>query len=238
MGILREEGPGQLFRVGTSYLLGFVRPYAPYIMSEYNSVAVPRHRVIDILDPTVDCNDRPEYEGTIISAIQEKVSEGDTVVILGGGVGVATVHAGQMAGGIGEVHVYEASKEMIEIHERVLSANRVPADVSLNHATVGESGIVWGQESTGDVIPPSSLPDGDVFVIDIEGAEANVVPELPTVEVLIVETHGTYGSSTDEIHDQLISMGYYVVDAGVAEPKLAREHEEKDVRVLVATRDG
>jgi hypothetical protein len=234
--IIRTEGFRDFFRVSFSYILRHIRRYTPRITVEYNDVSVPRYRLADRWDPQKTIDPRPEYEGTFVAAVNSIVKEGDYVVILGGGVGVTTVHAARSTGQNGEVDVFEGAKEMFDIHEATLRQNLVPATVRTEHSIVGSGGKLWGKKENATTKDPHSLLPADVFIVDIEGAEADVIPQLPDVRAIIVETHGTYDSPTEDMQRHLELRGYDVSDAGVAEPSMAQEHEKNDVRVLIAER--
>ena len=82
-----------------------IRPYTPRVKNTYNDVCVERYHLIDKLHPNRRTTDRPLYEDTLVAETKQRVSSGDTVVILGGGLGVTTVHAAREAGPAGEVYV-------------------------------------------------------------------------------------------------------------------------------------
>jgi hypothetical protein len=60
------------------------------------------------------------YDGLYIE-MYDAIDEGDTVVIIGGGPGFGIVHAVQA--GAGSVTVYEASREMINMHQKIINFN-------------------------------------------------------------------------------------------------------------------
>jgi len=69
--------------------------------------------------------------------------------------------------------------------------------LSAIHGSVGPEIDVYG-DSDGATSYTSGGIDGDVLVLDAEGAEKEIVP-APTFETVIVETHPQFGAPTDEI---------------------------------------
>jgi hypothetical protein len=234
--IYQRKGISKLILHIISYLLQKVELVTPYITTDYNDIAVLRYDVSDVLNPGVEVRNRPFYEDTIISELRSIASRGDRIVILGGGVGVTTVHAAQLVGDSGKILVYEASEDMIDIHKRTVCNNHTPASIDTEHAVIGSSKNIWGKEGDNEYLAPASLPEADIYVIDIEGAELDVIPHLSKPDNIIIETHGTYGSPSEKVRQYLRGRGYSVRDAGVAEPRQAAEHERRDIRVLVGTR--
>ncbi|AKH97436.1 SAM-dependent methyltransferase [Halanaeroarchaeum sulfurireducens] len=239
-GVISASRFQSVFKLGSSVvgtLFHAIRPHTHKIKNTYNDVTIERYYLIDKLHPYKDLSDRPQYEGTIVEETKRYVSTGDTVVILGGGIGVTTVHAAKMTGVRGEVYVYEGAEEMAELHSRTLELNPVEANIKLTQAIVGKAGKLWGDPGEYQQIKPDELPEADVYIIDIEGAEADVVPSLNHDGIMIIETHGKLGSPTEEMCERLNDKGYCAEVVGVAEPSMQKAHEEGDVKVVVAERN-
>ncbi|MEF8789997.1 MAG: hypothetical protein V5A61_07720 [Haloarculaceae archaeon] len=189
----------------------------------YNGVSVPVERGwLDAVVPLyVDgkASDNPTYEYAEVGHLKEKLSEGDDVVIVGGGWGVTAVTAAREVGPEGSVTVYEPNVECYRKCEKVVAANGVADVVELNHAVVGEIvSLDWsrgGEERTGDarVLHPEDLPPADVYELDCEGAE---VPILEGIEVrpewFVIETHGIHGAPKERTVGILEGVGYEVED--------------------------
>jgi hypothetical protein len=78
-----------------------------------------------------------------------------------------------------------------------------------------------------------------VLQLDCEGAEVEILRELIVQpRVILVETHGLFGSPTDLVASLLEKRGYVVSDRGVAEPRMAEYHTENDVRVLLGVNNA
>jgi len=157
----------------------------------------------------------PYYEKNEIEFIKQYVTAGDTIIDIGGGMGVTAVWCAQKAESEGEVHVYEASKSCVNKIETTLSLNTVPATMVVNHAIVAEKvGAVRFEE--GDkafVVAPNELPECDVLNMDCEGAELPILENmLVRPRVILVETHAQFGSPQEVIVEILNQKGYEVVD--------------------------
>lgn len=185
----------------------------------YNGVRVPIERAwFDAVVPLyVDgkaCDD-PTYEDAEVEHLREQLSEGDDVVIIGGGWGVTTVTAAREVGPDGSVTVFEPNIECYKKCEQVVSANNVADVVELNHAIVGEIvSLDWsrgGEERTGDasVLPPEDLPPADVYELDCEGAEIPILERMEArPEWIVVETHEIHGAPEERVVGILEDIGY------------------------------
>ncbi|WP_251979419.1 hypothetical protein [Salinibacter ruber] len=214
-----------------------LKEFSPYYRVYYNGVIVERYKLVDVLSPRKSVNiRRPHYEGKIVHAIKKCVSISDDVVILGGGVGVSTVHVDRMLSGRGSIHVFEPSDFMIDIHQRTMKINDVKTNIKIEKKVVSYLKKPWGP-SDASTIQPEDLPKGDVLICDIEGAESDVLPSLKNYETIIVETHGKLGSPTKLIDELLRDNGYSVRNTGVAEPSMWKENLRDDVMVLIAQKN-
>lgn len=185
----------------------FLRGYLPRKLAAFNGIVVRQPRLFDETDV------RPEYEGALVAAIREEVNLSDSVVIVGGGWGVSTVAAARAAGQEGQVLTYEGADEQVERVGETLSLNRVSDQVTLNHATVGTGDNLYGDDNGSKQLGPDELPDCDVLVLDCEGAELDVIPEMTSDPAkIIVETHPMYDSPADEVEEHLSQKGYSVTE--------------------------
>ena len=182
--------------------------------------------------------DRPNYENALISGLSQNIRAGDKVTIIGGGFGITTVVASQLAGASGGVLMYEGSSQQLALCQLVLSRNDTPAPIKIEHAIVGDSVCVYGgHKECYPVVAGSSIADCDVLQMDCEGAEFNILQELKIrPRSIIVETHGFLGASTSDVKSLLQDMGYHVKNLGLAEVDFAEFCRDNDVHVLMATK--
>lgn len=205
-----------------------IRPHLPKKLTVANGVVI-RHR------PFLDLTDvNPHYEASLIEQMENGIQEGDTVVVVGGGKGVSTVHASRLAGQTGDVHTYEAVRGQIDAINETLELNYTLAPVTLHHATVGSvdswSAERFGQSEGSVNIPPHELPDADVLVLDCEGAEKQIIPHIAgSIRSVVVETHGWLGSDRSTIRESLIDQGFDIQGESV-------EDAGKGIHVLSAIR--
>lgn len=169
----------------------------------------------------------PNHKQGLLDAINEHVKDGDHVEIIGGGRGVSTIYC--LDAGADHVTAYEASQSMIDTWRHTLEINRVPAGTAeIRHVLVGEAIEVYGDLEGAKRVPPSSLSDADVLILDCEGAEKSILSDLGTEPgIIICETHPERGVPTSTIKELL-------TDREVSE----RQYEpgdETEKRVLVAT---
>lgn len=205
----------------------FIRPYLPHKISVHNGVAVKdKVKLFDFTDI------HPDYESALVSAIRTQVEEGDSVIVVGGGLGVSTVAAVEATRREGVVETYEGSVEQYDIVNNTVSLNGVDDYANVNHAIVGSfldhSAETYGKSGNAEVVNPSSLAESDVLVLDCEGAELEILSNIShNPETVIVETHGFLDSTEQEARNVLSERGYNVINRGV-------ELESKGVYVLTA----
>jgi hypothetical protein len=180
--------------------------------------------------------DEPGYEAALVAGLRETVRPGDSVVVVGAGLGVTAVVAALCAGSSGTVQCFEGSKEYVRRAEQTAARNRI-SNINVHHAVVAKlittfrGGVA---SDLGPVLPPSQLPPCNVLQMDCEGAEVEILRELIIQpRVIVVETHGVFGAPTDLVASLLEKRGYVVSDRGVAEPRMAEYHAKHDVRVLL-----
>jgi precorrin-6B methylase 2 len=191
-----------------------VRPILPSKSSDaqlLNGVHVEREDS-KMLDSTVG---RPNWEAGSVIMVRSYVSSGDTVVEIGSGVGVTTVYIAQEVGESGEVYAYDPSETMISLLETTLDRNKVPACVSIHHASVGSTiEVSYHEGKDAEVVDPTSIPACDVLVIDAEGAELEILQKLSIrPRVILVETHANYGSPASKVIEIARKNGYEMRDS-------------------------
>jgi hypothetical protein len=126
-----------------------------------------------------DVVDQPDYEATLVTGLSETVRPGDSIVVVGGGLGVTAVVAALRTGPSGTVQCFEGSKKYVTLVQQTAASNRV-TNLSVNHAVVGKPIAVYCSlnEDLGAVMPPSQLPPCNVLQLDCEGAEVDILREL------------------------------------------------------------
>lgn len=164
-----------------------LRERLPRKFGVYAGVPARTRRLFDATDHF------PDYKRGVVEAIQEEVSDGDHVELVGFGRGITTVHL--LRAGAGKVTAHDAAPEMIDIGRETLSVNTIPEEaVDIRHSLVGEAVDVYGDESGATVVSPSELSTADILLLDCEGAEESILSELGTLPAtVIVETHPERG---------------------------------------------
>ena len=204
-----------------SKLVGLVYRCRTKKIGMYNRVAVRNRRLVTPRDEVAD------YEAPLIEAIRGNVSEGDDVLVVGGGLGVSSVVAARQVGDEGSVVTYEGSEHRCRICRETAGLNGVADRVTVKHGVVGDEGEVFG-DSSEPAFPVADLPPADAIVADCEGAELGLLGEYPhKPSRIVVETHGCFGSPTAEVESLLQSQGYDIVQN-------VPENADQDVRILVA----
>lgn len=192
----------------------------------------------DLVPKTWVYPDEPGYEATLIAGLVETVRPGDRVVIVGAGLGVTAVVSATCAGPSGNVQCLEASERFVKLAQQTAARNSA-TNIDIQHAVVAK--LISGfantiQHDLGPVLPPSQLPECNVLQMDCEGAEVAILQEMTIrPQVILVETHGLFGAPTELVASLLEKLGYFVVDRGVAEPRLSEICKKGDVRVLLGT---
>lgn len=214
-GIL-SRGPASLLR---NVYLRAVCPALPTVRhANWNGVAVPsevvpKRKLGDGLFAAFLRTDYPSSEGGEVTAHHNFTQPGDTVVIIGGGRGVSTVHAAWESGPDGRVMVFEGSERYARIISEVVALNNVSERCTIETAVVGEAVDVFdsAEQTPAEQIPVKSLPQCDVLEMDCEGAEAYILAHLEQrPRVLIIEIHPGEVSARGTL-EQIRTMGYDVV---------------------------
>jgi hypothetical protein len=212
--VAHSEGYLELASKAPGYILSkTIRPFAPKIEGFHykNGIPYETKRITDILTPSTWA-DEPEYEAALISAVREQVHRGDTVGIIGGGLGISAVAAATETGETGEVVVYEASSERINQIYRTVDLNDVSNIVEVQHALIGPALGVYGDSGEAMSISPADLPDVDVLEMDCEGAEVEILSNLSLrPRVIIVEVHPPR-TTEEEVRDILSKLEYQITN--------------------------
>lgn len=182
--------------------------------------------------------DIPSYEDTLCKSLSKTVEEGDHVVVVGGGLGVTSIHAARLVSPYGQVTSFEASLERFKDLKWAVKANDQQEIVTPVHALVGKEVKVYGEKSSVKKISPADLPQCDALELDCEGAELMILDKMSvSPSTIIVETHGFRGASTLQVRSKLEGLGYKVENMGIAEPRIQSSCKEKDIRVLIGKKN-
>jgi hypothetical protein len=234
----------RLRRALGAYYQRAIRPALPlrgYV--RYGGVIVADRRLGDAWAPRHwtpgHTADMADYEFALINGLSRATRAGDTVIVVGGGLGVTATHAAGLAGPSGRVICFEGSPLLSQNVERTTALNGVAERVKVECAIVGAAIGVYRNrgEALPPVLPAGELPACDVLELDCEGAEITILRDMRiTPRVALVETHGMLGAPSREVRAALEGRGYVVTDLGIAEPDLTEFCEKNDVRVLLGER--
>jgi len=182
-------------------------PEARYF--NFNGVAVPGRRLLDGLTPNnwwCLPGDKPYYEYTEVEGVKQYVGENDDVVVIGGGHGVTAVHAAKITSGT--VTVIEADHGRFQDLSRTFDVNDVSKQIKTEFGYLGDLHIDLDDFD----VPPVSyndIPDADVWDMDCEGAEIEILQNLPyKPSVILVETHDNH----DTVVEMLENLEYEIMD--------------------------
>lgn len=235
-----RRGAVALASSGTQYVYNrYVRGNLPRKTTEYNGVSVRAERLFDSVIPFQLGHPNPQdYEAAIVRSLKEHIEEGDSVVIVGGGWGVSTVVAAELAGPTGHVDTYEGAADYCDYIAETVRLNGVNETVSIHHTIVGEEISLRGESRGATVLSPKSLSECDILVLDCEGAEKQIIEGMNcNPGVVVAETHGIFGSPTPKVRDVLESKAYETISLELAETgPLSEKCVENDIRVLTAVK--
>lgn len=235
---IKQEGFGYVLKEALPHLhKHYLRDALPRRRTKLNGVLVYHSRLFDNIVPWNTGHPEPEnYESEIIKSLNKYTNTGDDIVIVGGGWGISTVVAAEATGRNGTVYTFEASPQYTEYITETAELNNIEDNVEIKNAVVSHTVSVLGSAESDVVVSPSDLPDCDVLELDCEGAEIDILKGIEIrPRVIIVESHGVYGSPTDEVIEQLNSLSYDVVSTEIAEAgSLSKMCEKNDVRVITA----
>lgn len=179
----------------------------------------------------------PLYEEALSQGLRKYVKYGDRVVVVGGGWGVTGTIAARQAGDKGNVLIFEGSEEMVSNTRTTLEINGMGRIAEVRHAIVGEEVSLAG-DSTGEsaaYVDPKELPECDVLELDCEGAEITILENMQVIpRVIMVESHGKYGSGTNDVKDVLRENGYNIKDVRIADSRRKELCVEADIKVVTA----
>lgn len=199
------------------------------------STCYRRSSIDSILEPIFPfLRDNPDYESGTILASNELVQKGDHVVAVGSGVGITALHAKTLVGDSGSVTVFEGGKKSLDFTIGTFS-NYPDLPVTIIYSLVGLNIGVYGKKFATALLDPKDLPECDILELDCEGAELEIISNMIVrPRVIIVETHGNFGSPSARIEKLLISKGYKIKFREIADKSSYSYCEENDLYVLGA----
>lgn len=171
-------------------------------------------------------SNNPGHEELIVSSIRKYVSEGETVVEIGGGSGVSAVVAANQVGKSGTVITYEASKNMVELIENTVRLNDAGDIVDIRHAIVSNFVRVMEMQETCSLpqtVNINNIPNCDTLIIDCDGCEFDILEKLSDPpRTIIVEHHAILDCEGQEflyrpsrLLDLCHELGYKIINKSV-----------------------
>lgn len=201
-----------------------LRPHLPDVVGTKSGMKVKDFKLLDF------SRSDPNYKRGLVEAVREH-APGRKVIEVGTGRGLVTSHT--VDAGATEVHGYEAAAEMVSLARETLRMNvgdEWSETVTLHHAVIGEPENVYGSTSGSETIPAEEL-EGDVLVLDVEGAEMDILPQFGDADVVICETHPAHGAPEGAISAIIEDRGFSV--------EVRPYHPDRpDKSVVVGVADG
>lgn len=228
LSILKEEGLTALIKTSFLFTYDLMRrsvdeKYIPKRkkVCYNNGIETPiKYFPLDLIAPGYtpvrhqNPRDNPTYENFLVESLKEHCSRGDDVVVIGGGLGITAVIAAETVGGSGSVQVYEASEGAYNQVRATASFNNVDDVVDCHHTIVNHAISLMGDPGNAKTLAPSELPDADVYELDCEGAELDILKGMTAnPNTVIVETHAKFGASKADTRKLLESLGYEILDS-------------------------
>lgn len=189
------------YRAAETIYQNTIRDYLPrrLIVVDDAGIILKGPRLLDISVGAV-----APYEQAERDALQDLVEPGDHVIVIGAGWGSTTVLASRLAGPDGRVDVWEAVPEMADLTRWAVEHNVTSAPVTVHESAVS-SVTDSSRERYGaavNVVAPTELPTGDVWMMDCEGAEDEILTAADLPERVAVEVHESW-TDVDVVTDAL-----------------------------------
>ncbi|MFD2029627.1 hypothetical protein ACFSKM_03470 [Ancylobacter dichloromethanicus] len=128
---------------------------------------------------------------------------------------------------------FEGSKRQVDLIRGTIAINGLADRVTIRHAIVGPAIGVYGEAGAAASLSAADIPPCDVLELDCEGSEIDILQNLAfSPRIMLVETHGMYGASSELCEQLLEARGYRVATLGYAEPRVAAFCESNDIRIL------
>lgn len=153
--------------------------------------------------------DEPTYEQGTISALRDVVRSDDSVVIVGGGLGVTAVVSAKIADS-GNVTIFEAALDKVANCRNTIQINGVDDRCIVSHALIGKEIHVHGYLGNAELIEPAEIPECDVLELDCEGTEELILEHLTIrPRAMILEVHTPHVEQS-KIEPRLDELGYTI----------------------------
>lgn len=178
-------------------------------------IPIAERRLLDFLFPGLPFQDDPDHEAATIPQIKEHVKTGDDSLVIGAGSGVTSVIHAKQTTDEGSVVAYEAGVLRAEAARDTIALNDVGSWCDVRTGLVGPAVQIdqYGEPGVSPWISYDDLPECDVLELDCEGAEKDIVNNLPvSPRVIIVEVHPFLNCYPHEIRSALNSQGYTVIN--------------------------
>lgn len=204
----------------------------PAKIVHYNGIKVREGKRLGFLIPGENYSNKPSYEKGIINSLEANLTPGDEVVVIGGGRGVTAITAKKIVGNRGKVTVYEPAEEMAEKIKYNAKINNIELD-KIIHSSVGEINNPWGGAEESDKTNPRNIPKCNLLEVDCEGGEKEILDKLEIEpETLVIESHGVFGCSSEEVKERVLDRGYEITNEEYAEDN--PNCKENDIKVITA----
>jgi len=177
-----------------------LRRKLPRKISSYNGVPVRDRYLFDITD-------RNPYKPNAIETIRSEVTKDDTVVDIAAGYGVFSVVAAQNGA---SVKSYDANPRKVALARETAELSFVGDRVTVSNAVVGE--VVGDPSEHSDRIRTlDGVPECDVLILDVEGAETSILRDLShSPRTILVEGHPQHDATVERVSNILEEKEYTV----------------------------
>lgn len=137
----KSEGLSELFKSIVRFVhRRTIRPYLSGERIEIRGVTIGgEERKVKKFDSLLGIGWPQCHKKSNCELVEEHVTEGDDVVVIGGGYGITTVVAARQTAPSGHVLVYEGASEQIDPLRETLELNGVQDVTEVEHAIVGEA---------------------------------------------------------------------------------------------------
>lgn len=189
----------------------FIRARTPRKLAYCNGFVVRGAHLFDLTDY------KPWSKEGLVRSVRSVVREGDRVVEVGTGPGLAALHAAERGG---TVETFDGSRTMVNYAREAVLYNG-PLDggysdsVTVHHAVVGDVQGVYGPgEGATFITPPEILEvtgfnECDVLVMDCEGSEIGILREMELEpRSVVVESHPSMGAPPEAVISLLRERGF------------------------------
>ena len=154
----------------------------------------------------------PLPEKGVRLGIDKYLSTGMSVVQVGGGSGITSLHTLRSIGENGFLTIYEGGKESIRVTDLNLTNNNFN-NYKIIQAIVGDEKNVYGGNTLKSLfVHPKDLPNCDYLELDCEGSEKSILENMRiNPKFIVVEVHPKLiGEDVKWLEEFLINNNYRV----------------------------